>query len=143
MKPQNKRCFFAQERQHIIASPYKLIIRLIQMMLAVVIMLSLGACQSVNANAIPLQPISDDLANDTAIQLNLIAVGDNLIHGPIYRQARERTTDGSFDFRPAYQYMIPYLEQADLALINQETPLGGTQLGLSSYPMFNYGWDCS
>lgn len=137
MKPQNKRCFFAQERQHIIASPYKLIIRLIQMMLAVVIMLSLGACQSANANAIPLQPISEALANDTTIQLNLIAVGDNLIHGPIYRQARERTTDGSFDFRPAYQYIVPYLEQADLALINQETPLGGTQLGLSSYPMFN------
>lgn len=115
----------------------KLTQKMLKVVFILAILFSLGACQAANADAIPPQPISEALANDTKIQLNLIAVGDNLIHGPIYRQARERTNDGSFDFRPAYQHIVPYLEQADLALINQETPLGGTQLGLSSYPMFN------
>lgn len=103
------------------------------------ISLCLCACQLQTGDvaAIAPQPVPEVLANDTSVELNFIAVGDNLIHGPIYRQAKERATDGGFDFRPAYQHILPYLQQADLALINQETPLGGVELGLSSYPMFN------
>lgn len=71
------------------------------------------------------------------IPISFLAVGDDLIHGPIYRQAKARTTDGSFDFSPAYQNIVPYLEGYDFKIINQETPLGGEELGLSSYPMFN------
>lgn len=74
---------------------------------------------------------------DTKIALSLIAAGDDLIHGPIYRQAKERGKNGGFDFTAAYQHIAPYIAGADLAFINQETPLGGTELGLSSYPMFN------
>ncbi len=67
--------------------------------------------------------------------LHFMAVGDNLLHGSVYRSAQ--TADGGFDFSRVYKDIIPYSMQADLAFVNQETPLGGTQLGLSSYPRFN------
>ena len=99
------------------------------------LLLCLTACQSETAS-IPVQS-AYNITQNSQVDLTLLAVGDNLIHGPIYRQARERSNDDSFDFRPAYQQIASYIAQADLALMNQETPLGGTELGLSSYPQFN------
>lgn len=78
-----------------------------------------------------------DMPEPTKVQLSLVAAGDNLIHGPIYRQAKARTGGTGFDFTYAYQHIADYIADADLAFINQETPLGGTELGLKSYPMFN------
>ncbi len=71
------------------------------------------------------------------VQISMVAVGDNLIHGPIYKEAQARTGGEGFDFAPAYEHIVPYVVNSDLAFINQETPLGGTELGLSSYPNFN------
>lgn len=85
-----------------------------------------------DVSAIPLPP-----RQQTKVELTLLAAGDNLIHGPIYRQANERTGGSGFDFTPAYERIAPYVANADIAFINQETPLGGTELGLRSYPMFN------
>lgn len=99
------------------------------------LLLCLSACQSKTAS-IPVQS-AYSVNKDSHVNLTLIAVGDNLIHGPIYRQANERSNNSGFDFRPAYQQIASYLAKADLALMNQETPLGGTELGLSSYPQFN------
>lgn len=110
-----------------------------QIVFLLAIIFGMCACrlQTDDVAAIAPQLTPEVLAKDTSVEINLLAVGDNLIHGPIYRQAKERAANGGFDFRPAYQHILPYLQQADLALINQETPLGGTELGLSSYPMFN------
>ena len=99
------------------------------------LLLCLSACQSKTAS-IPVHS-AYSVNKDSHVNLTLIAVGDNLIHGPIYRQANERSNNSGFDFRPAYQQIASYLAEADLALMNQETPLGGTELGLSSYPQFN------
>ena len=99
------------------------------------LLLCLSACQSKTAS-IPVQS-AYSVNKDSHVNLTLIAVGDNLIHWPIYRQANERSNNSGFDFRPAYQQIASYLAEADLALMNQETPLGGTELGLSSYPQFN------
>ena len=76
-------------------------------------------------------------AETNSTEISILAVGDNLIHGPIYRQAKNRATDGGYDFSYAYEAIVPYLADFDFKLINQETPLGGEELGLSSYPMFN------
>ncbi|MDR2143705.1 MAG: CapA family protein [Treponema sp.] len=67
--------------------------------------------------------------------VTLLAAGDNLIHDIIYLAAR---TDGnSYDFDPAYSRIKAIVEKADIAMVNQETALGGTALGLSGYPVFN------
>lgn len=65
---------------------------------------------------------------------SLVAVGDNLIHDAIYEAAYK---DGKYNFMPFYEPMASYIQTFDLAFINQETMLGGVEIGLSSYPSFN------
>ncbi|MFX3673506.1 MAG: CapA family protein [Paenisporosarcina sp.] len=65
----------------------------------------------------------------------LVAIGDILLHRPVYKDAA--TPEGSYDFSSMFTKVKPFLESADLAIANQETMIGGEELGLSSYPMFN------
>lgn len=69
------------------------------------------------------------------VVVDFIAVGDNLIHGAIYYDSEVRHQ--GYEFDELYDAVKPYVETADVAYINQETILGGTELGLSHYPMFN------
>lgn len=62
-------------------------------------------------------------------------VGDALIHSPVYEDALQ--SDGTYDFKPMIRHIKPLSSSHDLAYYNQETILGGTELGLSSYPRFN------
>lgn len=64
-----------------------------------------------------------------------MAVGDNLIHGAIYYDSWVR--HGEYTFDEIYEPIKDYVQSKDVAYINQETILGGTQLGLSHYPQFN------
>lgn len=66
--------------------------------------------------------------------INLGAIGDVLIHGRVYNNAV--TSDG-YDFKPMLKNVKQELKRPDILLANQETVLGGTELGLSSYPSFN------
>ncbi|WP_273401996.1 CapA family protein [Traorella massiliensis] len=67
--------------------------------------------------------------------VSFMAVGDNLIHGAIYMNAYAKY--GSYEFDDIYSEIKYFVESKDVAYINQETILGGTELGLSHYPMFN------
>lgn len=67
--------------------------------------------------------------------LSLFMVGDALIHSSVYYDAR--TTSGGYDFKPMLENIKPLVQQYDLAYYNQETILGGSELGLSTYPQFN------
>ena len=66
---------------------------------------------------------------------SLFMVGDALIHSTIYMDAK--TTDGSYDFKPMLEKIKPIASKYDLEYYNQETVLGGVELGLSNYPRFN------
>lgn len=68
-------------------------------------------------------------------RFSLAAAGDALIHKKVYTAARKK--DGSFDFRPMLRLVKSRISAHDLAFYNQETILGGTELGLSTYPRFN------
>ncbi|NLW75906.1 MAG: CapA family protein, partial [Methanomicrobiales archaeon] len=67
--------------------------------------------------------------------VSFYGVGDNLIHSYIYEEAL--TEDGSYDFTPMYENLQGEIQEADLAYINQETLIGGDELGFSGYPTFN------
>lgn len=74
------------------------------------------------------------------VTISLVAVGDNLIHSSVYNDAASlalETPDCSYNFLPMYQHVADQIQGADIAFFNQETPLGGTQIGLSDYPCFN------
>ena len=108
--------------------------RFLRLFLPVLLLLCLVGCSSVQTDIPPTPAVYPPI---NAVRLDLVAAGDNLIHGPIYRQAREQDGQGGFDFTAAYQPVADLIAGADLAYVTQETPLGGTELGLKSYPMFN------
>ncbi len=67
-------------------------------------------------------------------EVSLIMVGDCLIHGSIYMDAKEGNT---YNFYKMLDRIKPIVSSYDLAYYNQESILGGTSLGLQSYPRFN------
>jgi poly-gamma-glutamate synthesis protein (capsule biosynthesis protein) len=67
--------------------------------------------------------------------LTLAAVGDILIHDTVYNKAKQPS--GTFNFNPNFVPVKPYLSQPEITMANQETMIGGSALGLSSYPSFN------
>ena len=70
-------------------------------------------------------------------KLSLIMVGDNLIHDKIYKEASRNAGGNGYDFKPMYEYIKPIVSEYDIAYYNQETILGGSDIGVSSYPAFN------
>lgn len=69
--------------------------------------------------------------------VSFTAVGDNLIHSSIYKQAAKRSAEGSYDFEFAYENAADLIEPADIAMINQETLICNDQFEPSTYPCFN------
>jgi poly-gamma-glutamate synthesis protein (capsule biosynthesis protein) len=67
--------------------------------------------------------------------IRLFMAGDVLIHERLYEDAE--TENGSYDFKPMIEMIKPLVLGHDLAFYNQETLLGGVELGLSGYPRFN------
>ena len=68
---------------------------------------------------------------------SLIMVGDNLIHSSVYRDAKRLAGGNGYDFKPIIEYIKEKTEGYDLAYYNQETILGGSEMGVSDYPTFN------
>ena len=66
---------------------------------------------------------------------SVITAGDNLIHSSIYYDAS--TGGGEYDFKPMYDLIKPIVQKYDIAYYNQETILGGKELGVADYPTFN------
>lgn len=69
------------------------------------------------------------------IVVSFMGVGDNLIHDTVYKDALQE--DGTYDFTDMYANFSEDLKNTDIKFINQETVLGGVDLGLSGYPTFN------
>ena len=72
-------------------------------------------------------------------KVTLVAVGDNLIHNTLIDAGEKE--DGSRDYSSFYENMKSDIENADIAVINQETMLGGKSFEYSGYPMFNTPWE--
>ena len=66
--------------------------------------------------------------------LSLIMGGDALIHSAVYGDAK---SGNKYNFNGMLEHIKPIVSNYDLAYYNQETILGGIELGLSTYPRFN------
>lgn len=66
---------------------------------------------------------------------SLFMVGDALLHTTIDYDAQQ--ADGSFDFTPQLHRIWDLAAPYDLRYYNQETILGGDDLGIHGYPTFN------
>ena len=67
--------------------------------------------------------------------LTLVSLGDNLIHDSLLQAATQ--ADGSYNFDFEFEKIAPDIQNADLAVINQETMMGGDLLPYGGYPNFN------
>ena len=75
-------------------------------------------------------------AEESPVNITIAAVGDILIHNTLYFAAYEPHT-GQYDFNSQFQYVKPYLENADITIANLETTLAGPEAGYAGYPTFN------
>ena len=70
-------------------------------------------------------------------EASLIMVGDALVHNSLYNDANKQANYSGYNFKPHIEYIKAEISKYDIAYYNQETILGGTSIGLSSYPSFN------
>ncbi len=88
---------------------------------------------------------SDDATTQKSVSKNInskvtiTAVGDNLIHNTIIASGEQE--DGKLDYTALYKNIKPDIEAADIAVINQETVLGGESFDYTGYPLFNSPWE--
>lgn len=68
-------------------------------------------------------------------KVSMIMTGDALIHNSVFKDAY--IGDGNYDFTKQMEYISPMIKNYDLAFYNQETIIGGKDLGISTYPLFN------
>ena len=68
-------------------------------------------------------------------ELSMVMVGDCLIHRFVYTDAANG--DGTYSFDKMFTEVAPLIKDYDLAYYNQESNIGGKELGLSAYPRFN------
>ncbi len=67
----------------------------------------------------------------------IVACGDNILYHGNHRDAAINANGGrSYDYRPTYRYVKPIIANADIAFLNQETPISESS-PIASYPRFN------
>lgn len=85
------------------------------------------------------EPVIKEVIKD--YKASLFAVGDALIHNGVYNDAKTEELDKDgynvYDFKKMLTEIKPISTAHDLSFYNQETVIGGKNLGLSNYPMFN------
>lgn len=67
--------------------------------------------------------------------IEIVMVGDMLMHDRIIASGKQE--DGSYNFDHLFANVKDTIEAADLAIVNQETILGGPDYGYTGYPSFN------
>lgn len=67
-------------------------------------------------------------------EITISAIGDLLIHSTVYQDAFNGT---QYNFSPMFDKVAPFLQESTITMANQETMIGGVEIGLSTYPTFN------
>ncbi|UOQ84262.1 CapA family protein [Gracilibacillus salinarum] len=70
--------------------------------------------------------------------ITIAAIGDLLIHDRVYNDA---WNGEHYDFQSMLAPVQDYLQKPTITIANQESIMGGEELGLSNYPRFNSPFD--
>lgn len=65
---------------------------------------------------------------------SIAAIGDILLHNTVYNDAK---SGSGYNFSPMFAPVKEMLAEPDFLIANQESTPGGSEIGLSSYPLFN------
>ena len=109
----------------------------------IVLSITLISCSYSDSAELPIEvvpafketTVHKEIEKPLITSATLIAIGDILVHQSVYTDAV--TDQGVYHFFPMFEKVMPFIENADIAIANQETMIGGKELGLSSYPTFN------
>ena len=82
-----------------------------------------------------IQKITKVVTPSPTPSVTLTMVGDILLHTKILNYSMQ--SDNTYDFNVIFENIRHKIETADIALVNQEVILGGADLGVSGYPIFN------
>lgn len=81
---------------------------------------------------------------EPTVSVSMSFSGDVLSHSSVYQQALRNGSDDptdaaalAYDYRPMFSQISDRLTGVDLAICVLETPVSGTNEGLSGYPVFN------
>src|SRR5699024_5145578 len=80
--------------------------------------------------------VTNNNEKETISKMTFIAAGDIMFHDDQLDSAYDKEND-SYDFNPFFEYVTPYFTEADLAVANFETTLGGDTINYTGYPIFN------
>ncbi len=69
-------------------------------------------------------------------KISFLAVGDNICHESVAKDAADNSSESEFDFSPMYQTVSEQIKSADISLINQVSLMPGTG-SYSYYPSYN------
>ena len=67
--------------------------------------------------------------------MQIVMIGDMLMHDKILKSGKKET--GGYNFDHLFTNVKDYVSKADLAMVNQETIIGGSIFGYTGYPSFN------
>lgn len=81
--------------------------------------------------------ISADEEKGETNSFNMLISGDYIIYDSMYYEAHARANGNGYDFSAMVENLRQFTEKCDVNYYNQETILGGSELGVSSYPSFN------
>lgn len=76
-----------------------------------------------------------DIAHEPTYSVHLVCAGDNLIHNYIYDEAAQRAGGDGYDFSFVYERALRFFDDADIAILNQET-IVTDEFEPSTYPNF-------
>lgn len=83
--------------------------------------------------------VTTQATTNAVSSVSLVAVGDNLIHNTLISAGEQE--DDSLDYSSFYENIKNDISSADIAVINQETILGGSEFEYTGYPVFNSPWE--
>lgn len=122
--------------------------KVLSLLTALLLILCLGGCLRPADGQIPpdsTAPAQTDTTADTTApepepepldkSVTIRMVGDILLHEAVTESGLKN--DGSYSFDHLFANVKSEIENADIALVNQEVILGGSEMGLSGYPAFN------
>lgn len=79
------------------------------------------------------------IATPEPVTCTIVAVGDTLASNGTHKSGKY--PDGTYNYDHIFANTKADIEAADLAIVNEEVMLGGVDLGLTGYPLFNAAYE--
>lgn len=128
--------------------------KIISLLLALVLVLGVSGCgnfaDETSGKESPKATTTENITEEPTTEepttepfkpttINIKMVGDMLMHTGVSDSGR--MDDGSYNYDHLFANVKADIQSADIAMVNQEVILGGTELGLSGYPTFNAAYE--